>query len=159
MFGYKRGSGESIWDIKQHIGLVSNSFHLQYRVNSSVLHVVLSGFFDSIGLYEQPTVKQKQLAREWIALAGMTDRLNTSFQSLSFGDQRLLLIVRAMVKHPTLLILDEPCNGLDEINRLKVLALLGIIAKGGESTLLYVNHHSEDRIDGIGQVLNMQDYN
>ena len=159
VFGYKRGSGESIWDIKQHIGLVSNTFHLQYRVTSSVLHVVLSGFFDSIGLYEQPTVKQKQLAREWIALAGMTDRLNTSFQSLSFGDQRLLLIVRAMVKHPTLLILDEPCNGLDEINRLKVLALLGIIAKGGESTLLYVNHHSEDRIDGIGQVLNMQDYN
>ncbi len=159
VFGYKRGSGESIWDIKQHIGLVSNSFHLQYRVNSSVLHVVLSGFFDSIGLYEQPTVKQKQLAREWIALAGMTDRLNTSFQSLSFGDQRLLLIVRAMVKHPTLLILDEPCNGLDEINRLKVLALLGIIAKGGESTLLYVNHHSDDRIEGIDRVLNMQDYN
>lgn len=159
VFGYKRGSGESIWDIKQHIGLVSNSFHLQYRVNSSVLHVVLSGFFDSIGLYEQPTVKQKQLAREWIALAGMTDRLNTPFQSLSFGDQRLLLIVRAMVKHPTLLILDEPCNGLDEINRLKVLSLLGIIARGGESTLLYVNHHSDDRIEGIDRVLSMQDYN
>ncbi|MBU3021525.1 ATP-binding cassette domain-containing protein [Aestuariibacter sp. A3R04] len=159
VFGFQRGSGESIWDIKQHIGLVSNSFHLQYRVNCSALHVVLSGFFDSIGLYEQPTVKQKQLAREWLALAGMNDRINTPFQSLSFGDQRLLLIVRAMVKHPALLILDEPCNGLDEINRLKVLALLGIIANGGESTLLYVNHHREDRIAGVNRVLDMTQYN
>lgn len=158
VFGYTRGSGESIWDIKQHIGLVSNSFHLQYRVNCSLLHVVLSGFFDSIGLYEQPTVKQKQLAREWLQIAGMADKANSPFQTLSFGDQRLLLIIRAMVKHPTLLILDEPCNGLDEINRLKVLSLLGIIAEGGESTLLYVNHHAEDRINGITRVLNMQDF-
>ncbi|MBT80687.1 MAG: molybdate ABC transporter ATP-binding protein ModF [Alteromonadaceae bacterium] len=159
VFGYKRGSGESIWDIKQHIGLVSNSFHLQYRVNCSVLHVVLSGFYDSIGLYEQPDIRQKQLAREWLALAGMAHRADEPFQSLSFGDQRLLLILRAMVKHPTLLILDEPCNGLDEINRLKVLALLGIIAAGKESTLLYVNHHSEDKINGVELVLALGRHN
>lgn len=158
VFGFQRGSGESIWDIKQHIGLVSNSFHLQYRVNCSVLHVVLSGFYDSIGLYEQPTTKQKQLATAWLTLAGMADKANTPFQSLSFGDQRLLLIIRAMVKHPTLLILDEPCNGLDEINRLKVLSLLGVIANAGESTLLYVNHHKEDRITGINRVLDMMQF-
>ncbi|MBU2979425.1 molybdate ABC transporter ATP-binding protein ModF [Alteromonas sp. C1M14] len=158
VFGYKRGSGESIWDIKQHLGIVSNSFHLQYTVNCSVLHVVLSGFYDSIGLYEQPTAKQKQLAKEWLRVVALEDKANTPFQGLSFGDQRLLLIIRAMVKHPTLLILDEPCNGLDEINRLKILALLAMLAQTGESTLLYVNHHSEDKIAGIDNVLDMQHF-
>ena len=158
VFGYQRGSGESIWDIKQHLGLVSNSLQLQYRVGCPVLHVVLSGFYDSIGLYDQPSALQIKLAQQWLALIGLEAKAKDSFQSLSFGDQRLVLIVRAMVKHPTLLILDEPCNGLDELNRLKVLALLSVLARSGESTLLYVNHHAEDKIDGIHQVLRMTDY-
>lgn len=158
VFGYQRGSGESIWDIKQHLGLVSNSLQLQYRVGCPVLHVVLSGFYDSIGLYDQPSALQIKLALEWLALIGLEAKAKDSFQSLSFGDQRLVLIVRAMVKHPTLLILDEPCNGLDELNRLKVLALLSVLAQSGESTLLYVNHHAEDKIAGIHRVLRMTDY-
>lgn len=158
VFGYQRGSGESIWDIKQHIGLVSNSLQLQYRVGCPVLHVVLSGFYDSIGLYEQPSALQIKLALEWLALIGLSAKAKESFQSLSFGDQRLVLIVRAMVKHPTLLILDEPCNGLDQLNRLKVLALLSVLAQSGESTLLYVNHHLEDKITGINRLLKMTDY-
>lgn len=158
VFGYQRGSGESIWDIKQHLGLVSNSLQLQYRVGCPVLHVVLSGFYDSIGLYDQPSALQIQLAQQWLALIGLEAKAKDSFQSLSFGDQRLVLIVRAMVKHPTLLILDEPCNGLDELNRLKVLALLSVLARSGESTLLYVNHHQEDKITGINKLLQMTDY-
>jgi molybdate transport system ATP-binding protein len=158
VFGYQRGSGESIWDIKQHLGLVSNSLQLQYRVGCPVLHVVLSGFYDSIGLYDQPSALQIKLAQQWLALIGLEAKGKDSFQSLSFGDQRLVLIVRAMVKHPTLLILDEPCNGLDELNRLKVLALLSVLARSGESTLLYFNHHAEEKIDGIHQVLRMTDY-
>ena len=80
----------------------------------------------------------------------MSDRADISFNKLSFGDQRLLLIARAMVKHPPLLILDEPCLGLDDINRQLVLALIEKICAGGQSTVLYVNHHSEDKIAGIG---------
>ncbi|MDZ7868926.1 MAG: ATP-binding cassette domain-containing protein [Rheinheimera sp.] len=158
VFGYQRGSGESIWDIKQHLGLVSNSLQLQYRVGCPVLHVVLSGFYDSIGLYDQPSALQILLAQQWLALIGLEAKAKDSLQSLSFGDQRLVLIVRAMVKHPTLLILDEPCNGLDELNRLKVLALLSVLAQSGESTLLYVNHHAEDKIAGIHLILRMSDY-
>ncbi|WP_208931812.1 molybdate ABC transporter ATP-binding protein ModF [Rheinheimera sp. F8] len=158
VFGYQRGSGESIWDIKQHLGLVSNSLQLQYRVGCPVLHVVLSGFYDSIGLYDQPSALQIKLAQQWLALIGLEAKAKDSFQSLSFGDQRLVLIVRAMVKHPTLLILDEPCNGLDQLNRLKVLALLSVLARSGESTLLYVNHHQEDKITGINRLLQMTDY-
>ncbi|QJR80034.1 molybdate ABC transporter ATP-binding protein ModF [Alteromonas pelagimontana] len=158
IFGYQRGSGESIWDIKQHIGYVSNALHMQYRVNCSLHHVILSGFYDSIGLYEQPTARQKQLAREWLTLIALERYRDTPFQQLSFGDQRLALIARAMVKHPALLILDEPCNGLDELNRLKVLALISLLAREGNTTLLYVNHHQEDVIEGIEQVLDMQKF-
>ena len=149
VFGFKRGSGESIWDIKKHIGFLSNAFHLSYRVNCSLLHVVLSGFYDSIGLYQQPTKKQIQLAQQWLDVIGLADHEATPFQQLSFGDQRLALIVRAMVKHPPLLILDEPCNGLDEINRQRILSVIETIAKTTSTSVIYVNHHSDDVIGGI----------
>ena len=129
VFGYQRGSGESIWKIKQYIGYLSNAFHLDYKVNCSLLHIVLSGFYNSIGLYQQPSNNQKQLALAWLQLMGLEHAKDSPFFELSFGDQRMALIARAMVKHPTLLILDEPCNGLDDINRLKVLALIELLAR------------------------------
>ena len=159
VFGYQRGSGESIWQIKQYIGYLSNAFHLDYRVNCALLDVVLSGYYDSIGLYQKATKNQIRLAQQWLALMGLEKQTATSFQELSFGDQRLTLIARAMVKHPALLILDEPCNGLDDINRLKVLALIDLLAREGSTTLLYVNHHREDVIPSIKQYLSMTDFN
>lgn len=158
VFGFKRGSGETIWQIKQYIGYMSNGLHLDYRVNSSALHVVLSGFYDSIGLYKAPSTRQVSLANQWLTLLALEHHANTGFQQLSFGDQRLILIARAMVKHPTMLILDEPCNGLDEINRLKVLSLIDLLAREGNTTLLYVNHHQEDVIPSIQNHITMLDY-
>jgi len=159
VFGYQRGSGESIWQIKQYIGYLSNAFHLDYRVNCSLLQVVLSGFYDSIGMYQQATKNQMALAHQWLAIMALEKQPSTPFQELSFGDQRLVLLARAMVKHPALLILDEPCNGLDDINRLKVLALIDLLAREGNTTLLYVNHHQEDVIPSIKQHLSMTDFN
>lgn len=159
VFGYQRGSGESIWQIKQYIGYLSNAFHLDYRVNCSLLQVVLSGFYDSIGMYQQATKNQIALAEQWLALMALDKQSARPFQELSFGDQRLVLLARAMVKHPALLILDEPCNGLDDINRLKVLALIDLLAREGSTTLLYVNHHQEDVIPSIKQHLSMIDFN
>ncbi|MFQ3189960.1 MAG: molybdate transport system ATP-binding protein [Paraglaciecola sp.] len=159
VFGYQRGSGESIWQIKQYIGYLSNAFHLDYRVNCSLLHVVLSGFYDSIGLYQPATKNQMTLAQQWLALMRLDKQTASPFQALSFGDQRLALIARAMVKHPALLILDEPCNGLDDINRLKVLALVDLLAREGCTTLLYVNHHQEDVIPSIKHHLSMTKFN
>jgi molybdate transport system ATP-binding protein len=159
IFGYQRGSGESIWQIKQHIGMLSNGFHLDYRVNCSALDVILSGFYDSVGLYQTPTKRQQEIGAQWLAVLDLAVESGTPFQQLSHGDQRLLLIARAMVKHPKLLILDEPCNGLDEINRLKVLSLIELIASQGTTTLLYVSHYLEDQIPSIKHQLNMTDFN
>lgn len=158
VFGFQRGNGESIWQIKQHIGYVSSALQQDYRIRSNVRDTLLSGFYDSIGLYQQPTAKQQQIAEQWLALLAMEHRQYESFADLSYGDQRLILIARAMIKQPALLILDEPCLGLDELNRRKVLTLTELICQQGNSTVLYVNHQPAERISGISLYLDLADY-
>lgn len=149
VFGMQRGTGESIWQIKQYIGYVSSSLQWEYRVSINVRNVIISGFYDSIGLYQKYTERERALADEWLNLLGLSKRASEQFSQLSYGDQRLVLIARAMVKHPTLLILDEPCLGLDDLNRQLVLALIEKICVGTETTVLYVNHRAQDNIAGI----------
>ncbi len=156
LFGMKRGTGESIWDIKKHIGLVSSTLQKDYRVSISVLNVILSGYFDTIGLYDIPTPTQISEAKEWIKIIGLYDKKENSFKELSYGEQRVILIIRAMVKHPKILILDEPCLGLDQVNRELILLLLDSIAKKGETTLLYVSHRKEDYIESIKKELYLE---
>jgi molybdate transport system ATP-binding protein len=156
VFGFKRGSGESIWQIKQFIGYVSTALQWEYRVGTSLRNVIVSGFYDSIGLYSKFTKKQGQIADQWLELLGMSDRADQPFNKMSYGDRRLLLIARAMVKHPPLLILDEPCLGLDDMNRQLVLALIEKICADSETAVLYVNHHAEDKIQGIDNFLALE---
>ena len=155
VFGYQRGNGESIWQIKQYIGYVSTALQWEYRVGTSLRNVIISGFYDSIGLYNKSTDVEKEIANQWLALLGMANKADQPFNQLSYGDQRLILIARAMVKHPPLLILDEPCLGLDDINRQLVLALIEKICAGSETTVIYVNHHAEDKIQGIDNHLKL----
>ncbi|MBN7121529.1 molybdate ABC transporter ATP-binding protein ModF [Erwinia billingiae] len=144
LFGRRRGSGETIWDIKQHIGYVSSSLHLDYRVSSSVRNVILSGYFDSIGIYQAVSDRQQSLAKQWLHLLGMEKLGDAPFHGLSWGQQRLVLIARALVKHPALLILDEPLQGLDPINRQLVRRFVDVLIGEGETQLLFVSHHAED---------------
>lgn len=156
VFGFQRGNGESIWEIKQFIGYVSTALQWEYRVSTSCKNVIVSGFYDSIGMYTKATDKQKEIADQWLALLDMTECADQPFNKLSYGDQRMLLIARAMVKHPPLLILDEPCLGLDEMNRQMVLALIEKICTAQGTTVLYVNHHAEDQIAGIENFLTLK---
>ncbi|MHA3355835.1 molybdate ABC transporter ATP-binding protein ModF [Yersinia enterocolitica] len=145
LFGRRRGSGETIWDIKRHIGYVSSSLHLDYRVSTNLRTVILSGFFDSIGIYQAVSDRQQQLADQWLALLGFSaTTADQPFHSLSWGQQRLALIARALVKHPALLILDEPLQGLDPLNRLLVRRFIDVMISEGETQLLFVSHHTED---------------
>jgi molybdate transport system ATP-binding protein len=144
VFGHRRGSGESVWEIKRHLGLVSNDLHRRYTVRCDVLSVICSGFFDSIGLYDAPTEQQVRLGKEWLRAVGIADQVETPFQSLSYGEQRLVLIARAMVKSPLLLVLDEPTQGLDELNRERILGFMSAIEARRHSTLLFVSHRADE---------------
>ncbi|MDA7887781.1 molybdate ABC transporter ATP-binding protein ModF [Akkermansiaceae bacterium] len=147
VMGMRRGQGETIWDIKNHLGIVSPALHQQYRVSTTALTVIVSGFFDSVGLYQEANSSQLKIAREWLEVVGMTQLADRPFRSLSFGQQRLLLIARALVKQPPLLILDEPCQGLDGINRALVLRVIDRIAATELTQLLYITHEPEDHLD------------
>lgn len=149
LFGRRRGSGETIWEIKQHIGYVSSSLHLDYRVSSSVRNVILSGYFDSIGLYQAVSDRQQKLAAQWLHLLGMQSEADKPFHALSWGQQRLVLIARALVKHPALLILDEPLQGLDAINRQLVRRFVDVLIGENTTQLLFVSHHAEDAPQAI----------
>ncbi|MDV1854327.1 molybdate ABC transporter ATP-binding protein ModF [Citrobacter freundii] len=145
LFGRRRGSGETIWDIKKHIGYVSSSLHLDYRVSTTVRNVILSGYFDSIGIYQAVSDRQHKLVQQWLDILGIDKRTaDAPFHSLSWGQQRLTLIVRALVKHPTLLILDEPLQGLDQLNRQLIRRFVDVLIGEGETQLLFVSHHAED---------------
>ena len=154
IFGARRGSGETIWDIKKKLGIVSYRLHVEYRmVGASLLAVIVSGFKDSIGLYEQATDVEVAAAKKWLALGGFAGRENESFNNLSYGEQRAILILRAVVKAPQILILDEPCHGLDESFRQKILDLLALIAQSGTTTLLHVTHDPTEALAAEKHIL------
>ena len=142
IFGNRRGSGETIWDIKKKLGIVSYRMHVEYRMlgGTSLLAVIISGFRDSIGLYDQPTDLEISTAKKWLALGGFEGRESENFGNLSYGEQRAILILRSAVKTPEILILDEPCHGLDEQYRSKILQLMELIGNGGTTTMLHVTH-------------------
>lgn len=144
VLGYKRGSGESIWELKKDMGIVSSELHRQYRVNGDLLTVVLSGFYDSIGLYQQPEPDKIEIAKQWLDKIGLLAHQHSSFRSLSYGEQRLALIARALVKSPYLLILDEPTQGLDELNRHRLLNFLEHLSEQKHSTMLLVSHRKDE---------------
>ncbi len=146
LFGRKKGSGESIWDIKKNIGIFSTSMTQMFKRNHTLEQMVLSGFFDSIGLYTQPTILQKQIAAQWLDVIGMGHLKNKSFLNLSLGQQRVILIVRAVIKHPPLIILDEPLEGLDDNNSVLVTDLINLLIQETNMTIIYVSHRIEPRL-------------
>ena len=153
LFDRRRGSGESIWEIKQRIGLISSEFQIRYRKPLKASDVILSGFFDSVGLYRQSNSLLRESARQWMDFIRLTDKSDTLFYQLSYGEQRLVLLARAMVKFPLLLILDEPCQGLDRVNRKLILDLIDFIARHSQTHILFVTHHVDEIPECINRVL------
>ena len=153
VLGYQRGQGESIWQIKKHLGFVSGNLHRDYRVSGNVLTAVLSGLTDSIGVYQSVGTSETELAKSWLALIGLADKAQRPFKALSMGEQRLVLIARALIKQPPLLILDEPTQGLDDFNRFYVLDVVARILAQGPTTLLFVSHRQDETLACIEQNL------
>lgn len=144
LFGRRRGSGESIWEIKHRIGMVSPESQINYRKPIPAMEVILSGFFDSVGLYRRATPEQYAAARRAMNRLGLEDLAGHRFDRLSYGQQRMVLIARAVVKSPELLILDEPCQGLDTENRRKVLALVDVVGNRTDTQIIFVTHQPDE---------------
>lgn len=144
LFGYQRGSGESIWDIKHHIGYVSPEMHRSYRRALPAINVVASGLKDTVGLYVRPNEAEKEQCRWWMHIFGVDDLADRSFLSLSSGEQRLVLLARAFVKDPELLILDEPLHGLDQWNRQLVRDVIDTFCQRRNKTFIMVTHYEEE---------------
>jgi molybdate transport system ATP-binding protein len=144
VFGNLRGGGGSIREIKEGIGIISAELQVRYRKAVTAAEVVLSGFFDSVGLYRRASRDQQAAARAWMESLGIHPLAAKKFNHLSHGEQRMVLLARAMVKPPRLLVLDEPCQGLDSGNRRLILRTVDRIAAAGSTTVLYVSHHADE---------------
>jgi molybdate transport system ATP-binding protein len=152
LFGRKKGTGETLWEIKKRIGAISSELQVQYRKKMDAYDVLASGFYDSIGLYQYPTPEQKEIVDQWIQILRIEDIAKEPYHHLSYGQKRMILLARAMVKSPALLIVDEPCHGLDLLNRKRVLDILERIGHT-ETNLLYVTNHKDEILDCVTHVM------
>ncbi|WP_200890791.1 ATP-binding cassette domain-containing protein [Pedobacter lusitanus] len=139
LFGNKRGSGESIWDIKKRIGLISPELHWYFDPLATVRQSIISGFFDSSGLFREPDYTKKTQAAELISYFGLTEYQDVLLNQLPLGKQRLAFLARTIIKNPELLILDEPCQGLDQQQTQYFNKLVDELCQNG-TTLIYVGH-------------------
>ena len=144
LFGHQRGSGESIWDIKRRIGYVSPELHRSYQRNLPALSIVASGLKDTVGLYVRATDEDKQQCLKWMQRFGIEQLAQRAFTQLSSGEQRLILVCRAFVKNPDLLILDEPMHGLDMPRQQLVKDIINDYCSDPQKTLIMVTHYDEE---------------
>lgn len=158
IFGKTRGSGESIWELKKQMGIVSPALHREHRIPGSALHVILSGLYDSIGLYVKVSGTEIKIATRWLTWLSLAEKSAVPFRRLSFAEQRLVLIGRALIKQPKLLILDEPTQGLDDVNRGRLLDLLEEIADKKLATILFVSHRRNEHRSIFSQQIQLDSY-
>ncbi len=155
LFGRRRGTGESIWEIKKHIGFVSPEFHRAYKENRPAIDIVASGLHDSVGLYKRPRPEQLDTCLFWMQVFGIGELKDRQFLTLSSGEQRLCLLARAFVKDPALLILDEPLHGLDTYRRNLVRDIITAFCQRPDKTLIMVTHYVEELPGQITQCMKL----
>lgn len=156
LFGKKRGTGESIWEIKKHIGYVSPEMFRSYSKNLPVIDIVASGLYDTVGLYRRPKPEHLASCEWWLDIFGISDLKDRNFMQLSSGEQRMVLLARAFVKDPDLLILDEPLHGLDHYRCRLVKDIIEAFCLRKDKTLIMVTHYPEELPDSITHSLHIQ---
>ncbi|OGW15308.1 MAG: ABC transporter, partial [Nitrospinae bacterium RIFCSPLOWO2_12_FULL_47_7] len=143
-------------EIRNKIGFVSAEYQADYDQNITGLEAVESGFFSSIGLYDTATKKQKKTALEWMDFLGITNLAGKRYRRMSYGEVRRILLARALVNHPALLILDEACNGLDIPAKEVFLSTIEKLSRT-KTRMIYITHHIEEIVPTITHVLYMKD--
>ncbi|MFC0264001.1 ATP-binding cassette domain-containing protein [Fontibacter flavus] len=155
LFGRKRGSGESIWDIKQNIGFVAPELSRFFPANQTCLKVVLSGLFDTMGLFRKNTDEQEELAINWLQLFGLEKLAHKLFKQVTLEEQRFVLLARALIKRPSLLVLDEASQGMDEYQRALFKRIIDQVCYITHLTLIYVSHYQEDVPKAVNKVFQL----
>lgn len=156
LFDRKRGSGESIWDIKNKIGFVSPELHQYFPTENSCQQVIESGFYDTLGLFRPSQPQKAAIALRWMKLLELEADARKSLKSVSASKQRLILLARALVKNPALLIFDEPCQGLDAHQQQHFKHIVDAICSLGNTTLIYVTHYQHEIPDSVNLVLRLE---
>lgn len=149
LFDRKRGSGESIWEIKDEIGYVSPEMQLFFKSNSSVKEIIIQGMRNSLNRYHPATQEEFSESDLWMDLLGISALADRKFHELSSGEQRLVLVARAMIKQPALLVLDEPLHGLDAKTKRRINAIVKGLAERNDMSLIYVTHYDNEIPDCI----------
>lgn len=155
LFDKRRGSGESIWDIKKKIGYVSPELHWYFDKAISVFEAIASGFFDTMGLYRKLSEEQETLIAKWLAVFNLSEQAFTLLSNLSVSKQRLVMLIRALIKNPPLLILDEPCQGLDEQQTADFIYLIDHFCQS--KTLIYVSHYENELPSCINKKIELKE--
>ena len=144
LFDRRRGSGESIWEIKQRIGYVSPELHLYFNRNTEVWKATASGLFDSAGLFKKLTNEEQELTENYLKLLNISHLAQRKIYQLSTGEQRQVFLARALIKNPPLLLLDEPCQGLDYNHLVYFRDLVNELVQELNKTLIYVTHYADE---------------
>lgn len=143
VFGHKKGSGESVWDIKKLLGYFTPTMVDRFRGYHSVENMLISGLHDSVGLYQKSSAIEQNLSAGWLKILRLENKKDRYFHKLSKGEKRLVMTARAMIKHPSLLILDEPTVGLDDRSAAFFVSLVNKFAAESNTTVLFVSHRKE----------------
>ncbi|MFD2523653.1 ATP-binding cassette domain-containing protein [Emticicia soli] len=156
LFDRKRGTGESIWDIKQRMGYVSPELHLYFNRNTEVWKAVASGLFDSAGLFKKLTPEEQAIVDDYLKLLNIHHLANRKITQLSSGEQRQVFLARALVKNPSLLLLDEPCQGLDYNHMVYFRDLVDELVTELNKTLVYVTHYTDEIPACVDKIIRLE---
>jgi molybdate transport system ATP-binding protein len=155
LFDKKRGTGESIWDIKSKIGFVSPELHQYFPMDNSCLQVIESGYYDTLGLFRPSNKTKSETALSWMKALEIEKYARVLLKNIPASSQRLCLLARALIKNPDLLIFDEPCQGLDEHQQHHFKKLVDTICGLSNVTLIYVTHYQHEIPDSVTKVLRL----
>lgn len=157
LFDKKRGSGESIWDIKKKTGFISPELYQYFPADSSCLQAIESGYYDTMGLFRPSDKAKAERALQWMRVLEIDQYARQLLKNIPASAQRLCLLARAMIKCPALLILDEPCQGMDDHQVAHFKALVDTICRQTNITLIYVTHYAEHIPDSVDKTLKLAD--
>lgn len=155
LFDKKRGTGESIWDIKSKIGFVSPELHQYFPGDNNCLQVIESGYYDTLGLFRPSQNAKADTALSWMKALEIDKYARTLLKNIPASAQRLCLLARALIKNPDLLIFDEPCQGLDEHQQMHFKQVVNAICNLSDVTLIYVTHYQHEIPDSVTKVLRL----